>query len=285
MRMLSFTPPRGGKSEWGVQIKDRVYSGMSVAPTLDDCIRMGKPALDELRAIARPGRAPAYPWSEIHLEPPVRHPGKVVAVGQNYMDHCRECNLPVPAQPIVFAKFPSSIIGPTDEIQWRTDLTTQVDWEVELGIVVGETARHVSEEEALDYVLGYTVLNDVTARDLQSGDGQWIRGKSLDTFCPIGPVIVTTDEIPDPQVLGIRCWVNGAVMQDSNTREMVFDVRHLVAFLSRAFTLHPGDVIASGTPHGVGLGRDPQVFLHDGDVVEVEIDRIGRMRNACRVQD
>ncbi len=284
MRVLSFTSPESSKSEWGVQIGDRVYSGMSIAPTLDDFIRMGKPALDELRAIARSEMAPDYPMSEVHLETPIQHPSKVVAIGQNYMDHCRECNAPIPTRPIVFAKFPSSVIGPTDDIQWRSNLTTQVDWEVELGVVVGETARHVSEEAALDYVFGYTIVNDVSARDLQSGDGQWVRGKSLDTFCPVGPVIVTADEIPDPQTLGIRCWVNGTVMQDSNTREMIFNVRYLMAFLSRAFTLNPGDVIASGTPHGVGVGRDPQIFLHDGDVVEMEIDHVGHMRNVCRIQ-
>ncbi|NLF00925.1 MAG: fumarylacetoacetate hydrolase family protein, partial [Anaerolineales bacterium] len=159
------------------------------------------------------------------------------------------------------------------------------DWEVELGVVIGRTTRRVSEEQALDYVLGYTVVNDVTARDLQSGDGQWVRGKSPDTFCPMGPVIVTADGIPDPQSLGIRAWVNGAVMQDSNTREMVFGVRHLIAFLSQAFTLYPGDIIASGTPHGVGIGRTPPVFLKNGDVVEMEIDRIGRLRNVCRIED
>jgi 2-keto-4-pentenoate hydratase/2-oxohepta-3-ene-1,7-dioic acid hydratase in catechol pathway len=257
---------------------------MSIAPTLDDFIRMGQPALDDLSAAARPGMAAAYHMSEIHVQAPVKHPSKIIAIGQNYMDHCRECNVPPPTRPVVFTKFPSSIIGPTHDIQWRSDLTEQVDWEVELGVIIGQTTRHVPEEDALDYVFGYTVINDVSARDLQSGDGQWVRGKSLDTFCPMGPVIVTADEIPDPQNLGIRCWVNGAVMQDSNTLEMIFNVRYLIAFLSRAFTLNPGDVISTGTPHGIGAGRDPQIFLHDGDVVEVEVDQIGRLRNVCRVQ-
>jgi 2-keto-4-pentenoate hydratase/2-oxohepta-3-ene-1,7-dioic acid hydratase in catechol pathway len=222
--------------------------------------------------------------SEIRVKAPVQHPSKIVAIGQNYMDHCRECNAPIPTRPIVFAKFPSSIIGPSDEIRWRADLTGQVDWEVELGVVIGQTARHVSEEDALDHVFGYTVVNDVSARDLQGGDGQWVRGKSLDTFCPIGPVVVTADEIPNPQDLGIRCWVNDVVMQDSNTLEMIFNVRYLIAFLSRAFSLMPGDVILTGTPYGVGVGREPQVFLRDGDVVEVEIDCIGRLRNVCHIE-
>jgi 2-keto-4-pentenoate hydratase/2-oxohepta-3-ene-1,7-dioic acid hydratase in catechol pathway len=284
MHVLSFNLPESSKSEWGVQSGDQVYSGISIAPTLDDFIRMGQPGLDKLSATARPGMAAAYPMSEIHVQAPIKHPSKIIAIGQNYMDHCRECNVPPPTRPVVFTKFPSSIIGPTDDIQWRSDLTEQVDWEVELGVIIGRTTRHVPEEEALDYVFGYTVINDVSARDLQSGDGQWVRGKSLDTFCPMGPVIVTADEIADPQNLGIRCRVNGTVMQDSNTLEMIFNVRYLIAFLSRAFTLNPGDVISTGTPHGIGAGRDPQIFLHDGDVVEVEVEHIGQLRNVCRVQ-
>ena len=201
------------------------------------------------------------------------------------MDHCRECNAPIPTRPIVFTKFTTSINSPTGKIEWRTDLTTQVDWEVEMGVVIGKQARRVSQEEALDHVFGYTVVNDISARDLQGGDGQWVRGKSLDTFCPMGPVIVTSDEIPDPQALGLRCLVNGTSVQDSNTSEMIFNVRYLISFLSQAFTLLPGDVILSGTPYGIGAARDPQIFLHDGDVLETEVDRIGRLRNVCRVEE
>jgi 2-keto-4-pentenoate hydratase/2-oxohepta-3-ene-1,7-dioic acid hydratase in catechol pathway len=284
MRLLSFTVLESIKREWGVQGGDGVYSGMSIASSLDDLIHAGPTALDELLVIARPDRSPDYALSDIRVEVPLRHPSKVVAIGQNYMDHCRECNAPIPTRPIVFAKFPSSLIGPTDDIQWCSELTQQVDWEAELGVVIGKAARHVPEETALDYVFGYTVINDVSARDLQGGDGQWVRGKSLDTFCPMGPGIVTADEIPDPQDLDVRCWVNGMVMQDSNTLEMIFNVRYLISFLSRAFTLNPGDVISTGTPHGVGVGRDPQIFLQDGDVVEVEVERIGRLRNVCRIQ-
>jgi 2-keto-4-pentenoate hydratase/2-oxohepta-3-ene-1,7-dioic acid hydratase in catechol pathway len=284
MRLLSFTVLESIKREWGVQGGDGVYSGMSIASSLDDLIHAGPTALDELLVIARPDRSPDYALSDIRVEVPLRHPSKVVAIGQNYMDHCRECNAPIPTRPIVFAKFPSSLIGPTDDIQWCSELTQQVDWEAELGVVIGKAARHVPEETALDYVFGYTVINDVSARDLQGGDGQWVRGKSLDTFCPMGPGIVTADEIPNPQDLDVRCWVNGMVMQDSNTLEMIFNVRYLISFLSRAFTLNPGDVISTGTPHGVGVGRDPQIFLQDGDVVEVEVERIGRLRNVCRIQ-
>jgi 2-keto-4-pentenoate hydratase/2-oxohepta-3-ene-1,7-dioic acid hydratase in catechol pathway len=246
---------------------------------------LGEGGLDALRSLSQSRSAPAFSLSDVRITAPLSKPSKIVAIGQNYMDHCRECNAPVPTRPIVFTKFTSSIIGPKDEIRWRTDLTNQVDWEVELGVVIGKPARRVTEEAALDYVLGYTIINDVSARDIQGGDGQWVRGKSLDTFCPMGPVILTADEIPDPQALGIRCWVNGVVMQDSNTYEMIFGVRYLIAFLSQAFTLYPGDLIASGTPHGVGVGRTPPVFLNDGDVVELEIDQIGRLANPCRVED
>jgi len=284
MRLLSFTLPDSDRSEWGLQSGDRVYSGTSLAPTLDDFIRLGQSALDELAAVAQRGKAPDYPVAGIRSEAPLRYPSKIIAIGQNYMDHCREVNAPPPELPVVFTKFPSSINGPTGDIVWRSDLTGQVDWEAELGVVIGRRARHVPAEDALDYVFGYTVINDVSARDLQFGDGQWVRGKSLDTFCPIGPVIVTAGDIPDPQNLGIRCLVNGKVMQESNTLEMIFDVRYLVVFLSQAFTLNPGDVISTGTPHGVGVGRDPQIFLGDGDVVETEVDHIGRLRNVCRVQ-
>jgi acylpyruvate hydrolase len=284
MRLLTFALPNSDKKEWGVQSGDNVYSGISVAHTLDEFVGMGRSGLDELAAVAKPGTAPAYSMAEISVEAPLKHPSKIIAIGQNYMDHCRECNVPPPELPVVFTKFPSSINSPTGDIRWRSDLTTQADWEAELGVVIGQTARHVSEEDALDYVFGYTVINDVSARDLQFGDGQWVRGKSLDTFCPIGPVIVTADEIPDPQNLGIRCLVNGEMMQESNTLEMIFNVRYLIAFLSQAFTLNPGDVISTGTPHGVGVGRDPKIFLQDGDVVETEVDHIGRLRNVCRVQ-
>ncbi len=280
MRLVSFVSTQNGAADWGVEMGGQVHSACALAPTLDEFVALGRPALDRLRAALADGTLGAvYPLSEVRLRAPLSRPGKIVAIGQNYMDHCRECNAPIPVRPIVFAKFPSSVIGPEDEIRWRTDLTTQVDWEVELGVVIGAAARRVPEERALDYVLGYTVMNDVSARDLQGGDGQWVRGKSLDTFCPVGPAIVTADEIADPQNLGLRSFVNGRTMQDSNTREMIFGVRYLIAFLSAAFTLCPGDLIATGTPHGVGVGRKPPVFLQDGDLVEVEVDGIGRMRN------
>jgi 5-carboxymethyl-2-hydroxymuconate isomerase len=280
MRLLSYITTEGER-HWGVQVDDRVISALSLSPDLDTFIQSGG-SLGDLQGIAGTGDAPSFALAGVQIDAPLRRPSKIVAIGQNYMDHCRECNVPAPTRPIVFTKFTTSINSPTGDIVWRTDLTTEVDWEVEMAVIIGKLARHVSQEDTLDFVFGYTVANDVSARDLQGGDGQWVRGKSLDTFCPLGPVVVTADEIPDPQTLGLRCLVNGTAVQDSNTQEMIFDVRYLIAFLSQAFTLLPGDVILSGTPYGIGAARDPQIFLHDGDVMVSEVDGIGRLRNVCR---
>jgi 2-keto-4-pentenoate hydratase/2-oxohepta-3-ene-1,7-dioic acid hydratase in catechol pathway len=206
-------------------------------------------------------------------------PGKIVAIGLNYLDHIRESGVEPPKSPLVFAKFPSSVIGPTDPIRLPRELTQRVDWEVELAVVIGTRARRVSAEDALSHVLGYTVANDVSARDLQVSDGQWVRAKSLDTFCPLGPVVVTADEIPDPQALHLTTRVNGEVMQDATTDLMLFDVATLISFCSQAFTLEPGDVLLTGTPWGCGEFMDPKRSLAPGDVVECAIEGIGTLRN------
>jgi 2-keto-4-pentenoate hydratase/2-oxohepta-3-ene-1,7-dioic acid hydratase in catechol pathway len=208
------------------------------------------------------------------------HPGKIVAIGLNYLDHIRESKLPQPEQPLVFAKFPSSVTGPHDPIVVDVELTTQVDWEVELGVIVGRRMRNVPVGAALDHVFGYTVGNDVSARDVQFSESQqWTRGKSFDTFCPIGPVVVTPDEIPDPQRLALRTRVNGELMQDSSTAEMLFGVAELLALCSRNFTLDSGDLLLTGTPWGCGYFMDPPRALEIGDVVECEVERIGVLRN------
>lgn len=221
---------------------------------------------------------------EVKLLAPVRRPGKIVAIGLNYMDHCREQKVDPPAKPVIFAKFATAVIGPGAAIKWSGALTQQVDYEAELAVIIGRTARSVTQTAALDYVLGYTAANDVSARDLQFEDRQWVRGKSLDTFCPLGPALITSDEIPSPQELAIRCELNGERVQDSNTREMIFGVAQLILFCSQAFTLEPGDVILTGTPHGVGFFREPNLFLKDGDRVTVEIDKVGRLENPCIVE-
>ena len=228
--------------------------------------------------------APAapQPLAETQLLAPVPRPGKVVAIGRNYREHVAEEQAEPPPAPLVFAKWPSSIVGPGADISWDPGLTQQVDYEAELAVVIGRTARRVSIADALDHVLGYTCLNDVSAREIQFGDGQWVRGKSLDTFCPMGPALVTADEIGDPQDLAICCKVGDEVVQDSRTSRMYFSVAQIISYLSRSFTLEPGDVIATGTPGGVGVFRDPPRFLGDGDRVTVEIERIGRLENTCR---
>jgi 2-keto-4-pentenoate hydratase/2-oxohepta-3-ene-1,7-dioic acid hydratase in catechol pathway len=214
---------------------------------------------------------------------PVSDPGKIVAIGLNYVDHAAEVEMQLPRDPLVFAKFPSSIVGPDAVIEWGEDVTTTVDYEAELAVVIGRAARRVPAERAVDHVLAYTCLNDVSARDLQFGDGQWVRGKSLDTFCPIGPWLVTADDIQDLRDLRIRCTIDGEVLQDAFLSDMIFSVQELISRLSRAFTLEPGDVIATGTPPGVGWSREPKRFLRDGEQVAVEIDRIGRLVNPVRV--
>ncbi len=207
------------------------------------------------------------------------HPGKIIAIGLNYLDHIHESNLPQPTQPLVFAKFPSSVTGPGDPIVVDAALTVFVDWEVELGVVVGRRTRDIAVDAALDYVFGYTVCNDVSARDVQFSESQWTRGKSFDTFCPVGPVVVTADEIPDPQALALRTRVNGELMQDSSTAQMLFGVAELLAFCSRNFTLEPGDLLLTGTPWGCGYFMDPLRALQVGDLVECEVERIGVLRN------
>ena len=222
----------------------------------------------------------------VKLLSPVPNPGKVVAIGLNYMDHIREADIGVPELATMFCKFPSSVIGSDTDIRWSSALTRQVDYEAELAVVIGKKARNVSETDAYDYIAGYMNCNDVSARDLQFRPGdQWLRGKCLDSFCPLGPWLVTTDEIEDPHNLSIKCRLNGQLMQDSNTGEMIYRIPYLLQYLSEAFTLLPGDVIATGTPHGVGAFRDPPIWLGDGDIVTVEIEGLGTLSNRCGVSD
>ncbi|HEV8215879.1 MAG TPA: fumarylacetoacetate hydrolase family protein [Gemmatimonadaceae bacterium] len=209
---------------------------------------------------------------------PVPRPGKIVCVGLNYRDHAEESGLAVPKVPVIFSKFSTCVIAPGEPVVIPTT-SERVDYEAELAIVIGRRAKHVSAERAYEYVLGYTAFNDVTARDFQFGDGQWQRGKSCDTFAPMGQTIVTTDEIPDPHSLRISLALNGAVMQESNTDQLIFSVPRMIEFISASITLEPGDVIATGTPAGVGFARKPPVFLKPGDVMEVNIERIGGLGN------
>lgn len=243
-------------------------------------LQQGEAAMALARQLEQ-SATPDAALSEVKLLAPIANPSKVVAIGLNYMDHCREQKVEPPKAPLIFTKFSTAIIGPGETIRWDPALTKQVDFEAELAVVMGRTARNVTEAEALDYVAGYTICHDVSARDLQFSDGQWVRGKSLDTFCPLGPYLVTGDEISDPHALAIRCTVNETVLQNSNTSEMIFRIPYLIAYITRAFTLLPGDVITTGTPDGVGVFRSPKIFLKDGDVVTIEIEGLGQLTNPC----
>ncbi|HEY3132190.1 MAG TPA: fumarylacetoacetate hydrolase family protein [Acidobacteriota bacterium] len=219
--------------------------------------------------------------SEVRVLAPVLRPGKLIAIGLNYRDHAAESNQPIPKSPVVFSKFTTAVIGPEQPVI-LPPMCSQVDYEAELAVVIGRTAKRVAPEDAMDYVLGYTNFNDVSARDFQFSDGQWQRGKSCDTFAPMGEYIATTDEIRDPQKLSIQLRLNGRAMQDSSTSQMVFGVPELVSFLSETITLEPGDMIATGTPPGVGFARKPPVFLKNGDLMEVEIEGLGVLRNPVK---
>jgi 2-keto-4-pentenoate hydratase/2-oxohepta-3-ene-1,7-dioic acid hydratase in catechol pathway len=211
-------------------------------------------------------------------------PSKIVGIGLNYLDHIRETGMERPKAPLIFAKFPSTLITSGQPIVVEPAITTRVDWEVELAVVIGREARHVEAAEALDYVWGYAVANDVSARDVQFSDGQWVRGKSLDTFCPISPLLVSRHAVEDPQSLRLITRVNGEVVQDSSTAEMLFSIADLIAYCSRSFVLLPGDLILTGTPWGCGEFMDPPRCLQAGDVVEVEIPGLGVVSNPVEIR-
>lgn len=219
-----------------------------------------------------------HPRSGVKLLSPVTRPGKIICVGLNYRDHAEESNMPIPQSPVIFSKFATCVVGPDDSVMLPST-SEKVDYEAELAVVIGRRAKHVERERAYDYVLGYTNFNDVSARDFQFADGQWVRGKSCDTFAPMGEYIATTDEIKDPHQLSIKLRLNGQTMQDSRTDQLIFGVPEVIEFLSRSITLEPGDVIATGTPPGVGFARKPPVFMKEGDVMEVEIEGLGVLRN------
>jgi 2-keto-4-pentenoate hydratase/2-oxohepta-3-ene-1,7-dioic acid hydratase in catechol pathway len=212
---------------------------------------------------------------------PIARPSKIICAGLNYRDHAEEQGLALPDRPLLFAKWPNALIGPGEPILLPR-LSSEIDYEAELGVVIGQRVRGVSVEHALEAVAGFVCLNDVTARDLQFTDGQWTRSKSFDTFCPVGPQLVPAAAVSDPQSLRIRCLLNGEVLQDSSTANMVFSVAELIAFASEAIELEPGDLIATGTPAGVGYTREPQRFLRPGDEVTIEIDGIGALTNPVR---
>ncbi|HEY0756978.1 MAG TPA: fumarylacetoacetate hydrolase family protein [Ktedonobacteraceae bacterium] len=228
----------------------------------------------------------AHSLDAVQLAAPIPRPRKnILCLGRNYYDHALESyqargqERPQGDAPVIFTKAITTVNAPYGQLVIDPALSTQIDWEAELAVIIGKTGKNIAEEEALAYVFGYTVLNDVTARDIQDRFKQFFKGKSIDGYCPMGPWIVTADEIPDPQNLGLRLRVNGVTKQEGHTRDMIYQVKTIIALLSQGMTLEPGDIIATGTPSGVGFARKPPEFLKAGDVVETEIDSLGLLRN------
>ncbi|WP_391572612.1 fumarylacetoacetate hydrolase family protein [Cohnella sp.] len=258
------------KLQVGVVKGDKEVVALNVAGTMRDVIQTANIRSLEEGAV--------YRLDEVKLLSPLTDPEKIICIGLNYHDHVIESNMQVPKVPVLFPKYNNCLIGQDDEVVIPSEVT-QCDYEVELAVVIGKTAKKVPLENAMDYVFGYTVLNDVSARDIQLNEPQWTRGKAIDGFAPTGPWIVTADEIDNPGNLGISLTLNGETMQNSNTKELIFDIPYLVSFLSNTITLRPGDIISTGTPPGVGMGKKPQVWLKHGDVVEATVEGIGTLRN------
>jgi 2-keto-4-pentenoate hydratase/2-oxohepta-3-ene-1,7-dioic acid hydratase in catechol pathway len=274
MKLAQFKTKISDDKRLGLLKGDVIVDITEIAPDMISLIKQGSSALlaaDKLTPKS------AYALDAIEYLPAV-NAGKVVAIGRNYHDHAVEGGSEPPKSPLLFTKFTNSLTAHNAKVRLH-EISEQIDFEAELAVVIGKRASKAPQEEALDYVFGYTCLDDVSARDLQFSDGQWVRGKSLDGFCPIGPFITTKDEIPDPQALKIEGILNGEVMQSSNTKMMIFNVAYLIHYISQAITLEPGDVIATGTPEGVGVFREPPVLLKDGDVFEVVIEKLGTLRN------
>jgi len=274
MKLLRHGP--AGAEKPGLMAEDgtiRDLSGVVADITGENLTSEG---LAELAAVDA-GSLPVVP-ADTRLGPPVNGVSKVLCIGLNYRDHAEETGSPIPAEPILFMKAPSSIVGPNDDVMLPQG-SEKTDWEVELGIVIGKPARYVDEAQAMDYVAGFCVVNDVSERAFQTeGTGQWTKGKSSDTFCPFGPWMVTKDEIGDPNELGIWLDIDGKRCQDGSTNTMIFNVPHLVSYVSRHMTLLPGDLIPTGTPPGVGMGQKPPVFLKPGNVMRLGIDGLGEQQ-------
>ncbi|MDT8067221.1 MAG: fumarylacetoacetate hydrolase family protein [Terriglobia bacterium] len=283
MRLVQFRVK--GRSRLGLVVDGRIVDvasaaakrGYDIAPFHSTLalLEAGPVASDFVRELGYDNQALLLTEAELDYPVAAR---KIVAIGLNYLDHAKEAGQAVPTTPLCFAKFTSSLSGPYDPIQLPAE-DAQVDFEGELGVVIGRTAHFISEADAMECIAGYVVFNDVSARKWQFADGQWTRGKSCDTFSPNGPCLVTRDEVPDPGNLRVTTRVNGELMQDSSTKQLIFNIPQLISYLSKSFSFHPGDIIATGTPPGVGFSRNPPRFLHEGDVVEVEIEGVGKIAN------
>ncbi|KAL1490274.1 hypothetical protein ABEB36_012995 [Hypothenemus hampei] len=284
MRYVQYKRKNGGNQHLGGQLTiggdiiDISSVDSTIPNNLVDFLRLGQPTYEKARRIIADGKS-VTPLSEVTLLSPITNSDKVACVGLNYSGHCDEQNIPYPKEPMFFSKFSSVVIGPNDNIVIPS-ITDQVDWEVELAVVIGRQAKAIRQDQAQDYIFGYTVAQDISARDWQKtrNNGQFLLGKSMDTFCPLGPAVVTRNKV-DAGNLAIKSWVNGILKQNGNTSELIFKIDFLVAYLSQIVTLYPGDVILTGTPAGVGMHRKPPEFLKPGDVLESEIEGIGRLKN------
>jgi 2-keto-4-pentenoate hydratase/2-oxohepta-3-ene-1,7-dioic acid hydratase in catechol pathway len=278
MRIITFEA--GGQTHPGVILGDFALDLAAAGfSTVHDLIKhnvVGQSQLEKL--IAEAPIAARYRLGDIKLLAPLPQPKKLICVGLNYLDHAKETGAEVPKVPTIFNKFATAVIGPGDNIV-LPKVSKAPDYEAELAFVIGQGGRHIAAENWADHVFGYTIVNDVSARDYQKATSQWLMGKTFDTFAPLGPWIVTADEIPDPHVLDIQLDIDGEVLQKSNTRELIFKIPELIAFLSSVFTLEPGDIVSTGTPAGVGFTRNPPRFLRAGEEVTVKIQGIGELRN------
>lgn len=274
MKFVRFGEP--GLERAGALAEDgAVHDISAIVPDITPVTIGALPLISKSHVLAQP-QAPAG----ARLGSPVGNVGKIIAVGLNYRDHCEECHYPIPSEPILFSKAVTSLSGPFDPVVLPKGCS-KADWEVELAIIIGRTARYVPLEDAKNHIAGLSVINDITERAFQlEREGQWFKGKGCDTFAPLGPWLVTLDEVEDLNALRPWLRLNGQMMQDSSTRHMIFGVEHLVHYISQFMTLCPGDVIATGTPPGVGMGRTPQIWLKPGDVMELGIDSLGVQRQA-----
>lgn len=277
MRLVNFR--KGADSGFGVEREGKVRPLASAGYRNDaEFLAAGAKALDAARALLNDKNATAFSTNEVQLLAPVLKPGKILCIGLNYRDHAVESGMAIPSVPTVFLKLPNAITGPGANIILPA-ISEQPDYEAEFAAVIGKAGRNIRAEDWEQHVLGYTILNDVSARDVQLVTSQWMLGKSFDTFCPMGPAIVTTDELRDPHSLDIQLAINGETLQHSNTRELIFKLPQLIAHLSSIVPLEPGDVISTGTPAGVGLGREPKRWLKPGEEIVVRIEGIGELRN------
>lgn len=282
MRLLTFEY-RGQRrigARSGRTIVDLNLANQKIPRDMRSFLKAGPDAITAAQSALKNGE-PSFETDQISICAPIINPEKIICIGLNYADHAIESKMPIPSEPVVFSKFTSSIIGTGMPILLPS-VTQKVDYEVELVAIIGTSGRNISEKDALNHIVGYTIGHDVSARDyqLEKPGGQWLLGKTFDTFAPIGPEIVTSDEISDPHNLGIRSFLNNQKVQDSCTKQLIFKVGELVAYLSKTFTLKPGDLIFTGTPSGVGMGRNPQIWLKHGDTVLCEIDELGRLENS-----